>query len=236
MAESKKKLPLLRVRIPSPCEQDWNAMHGDARTRHCARCDHTVHDLSALGADAARELLARSEKLCVRGEFSESGVLVSYADLERGRARAAARAAMLTAALITVSACGREEVHQRLGFTAVQGEQADAGEPQGVSPVPAVDGFHEQSLDAAAARPGEAALQRNDDAGAADSTEDGGHASLGAPGAKSAPGSDAGCGSEAAASPKGKKKQTRNRVRTAMGSGPGLDNDPLYDVWMSRNH
>jgi hypothetical protein len=55
--------------LPEPCAEKWDAMSGDERTRHCARCDLPVTDLSALANDEVRELLfhrAPEGRLCVR--------------------------------------------------------------------------------------------------------------------------------------------------------------------------
>ncbi|MGD9690125.1 MAG: hypothetical protein AB7K52_10775 [Phycisphaerales bacterium] len=54
------RLSLLeQVRIASPCPARWDDMAGDDRTRHCAQCDLQVHNLSAMTADEAEDLLRR---------------------------------------------------------------------------------------------------------------------------------------------------------------------------------
>lgn len=58
---------LSRVRVGSPCEQDWNAMRGNARVRFCDHCAKNVHNLSEMTPEAALELVEQSEgRLCVR--------------------------------------------------------------------------------------------------------------------------------------------------------------------------
>ncbi len=63
-----RHLPLFSsVRVETPCNENWNAMPGTDRVRHCARCDYDVHDLSAMLPEDAEALLANtSGRLCVR--------------------------------------------------------------------------------------------------------------------------------------------------------------------------
>ncbi len=66
---SKLELPsvLPRIRVKSPCEQDWDTMQGNDRVRFCDHCAKYVHDLSEMTPDAALELVEQSEgRLCVR--------------------------------------------------------------------------------------------------------------------------------------------------------------------------
>jgi hypothetical protein len=54
--------------ILEPCAEDWSAMTGDERRRHCSSCDREVLHLSAMTADEARQALAArpGERVCVR--------------------------------------------------------------------------------------------------------------------------------------------------------------------------
>ncbi len=55
------------LRVLHPCEQSWNAMHGDARTRHCATCAKDVHDVTHLSEQEVRGYVRlRGASLCVR--------------------------------------------------------------------------------------------------------------------------------------------------------------------------
>lgn len=66
---SKFELPSLlsRVRVKSPCTQDWNTMRGNDQVRFCDHCAKNVHNLSEMTPDAALELVEQSEgRLCVR--------------------------------------------------------------------------------------------------------------------------------------------------------------------------
>ena len=45
-----------RIDVRVPCAEDWNAMTGDDRARHCGRCKLTVYNLSAMTHDEAEQL------------------------------------------------------------------------------------------------------------------------------------------------------------------------------------
>jgi hypothetical protein len=85
--------------IASPCTEDLERMHLDPSglRRHCDRCCKTVHDLSAMGPEPARALLAATrEPICISYETDRRGELV-FVPLSR-----LAQAATLVASL---SAC-----------------------------------------------------------------------------------------------------------------------------------
>src|SRR5690242_16906019 len=67
-AKARLHLPILEnIRVASPCKEDWNAMQGDDRARHCLRCDQNVYNLSDMTREEAEALiLAKEGKLCVR--------------------------------------------------------------------------------------------------------------------------------------------------------------------------
>lgn len=62
------RLPVLdNIRVASPCKESWHDMTGDARVRHCVRCDQNVYNLSDMTREEAEALiLAKEGKLCVR--------------------------------------------------------------------------------------------------------------------------------------------------------------------------
>lgn len=69
--------PFPQLTVPQPCPKNWAEMAGDDRSRFCTHCQHAVHDLSSLGPEQARELLARSGgRLCVRMLVDAEGRIV----------------------------------------------------------------------------------------------------------------------------------------------------------------
>jgi hypothetical protein len=64
----KRSLPVLEnLRVASPCGEDWSAMQGDDRVRHCDKCDKNVFDLSAMTRAEAETFVANIEgSACVR--------------------------------------------------------------------------------------------------------------------------------------------------------------------------
>lgn len=109
-------IPLESIRVASPCDADWNAMHGDDRARFCPSCAKNVYNLSALTKVEAEALLLEKEgKLCVRYFQRPDGTLLTQ-DCPIGLLRADTRLqpsfafwanatalAMLVAALLTGS-------------------------------------------------------------------------------------------------------------------------------------
>ena len=91
------------VRIAEPCGQDWGAMQGDARRRHCLACDRHVHDLSAMDERAARRLLRRSPNVCVRYVCRADGTVV-HAERRLGRTLLPRALALLGAAAVATPA------------------------------------------------------------------------------------------------------------------------------------
>lgn len=67
-ARARLHLPVLdNIRVASPCAESWEAMSGDARVRHCQRCNQNVYNLSEMTRDEAQALLVEKEgKLCAR--------------------------------------------------------------------------------------------------------------------------------------------------------------------------
>ena len=84
------KLPVLT--IASPCSEDWGAMNGDERTRHCERCATPVTHLSALTDAEVRQALDSPDRpACVRFLRAPDGAVVTRTD-QRQRLTAMLRA------------------------------------------------------------------------------------------------------------------------------------------------
>ena len=59
--------PLDKIKVASPCSQDWNAMIGNERKRYCGDCKLNVYNLSGMSRTEAENLLTNSEgRLCIR--------------------------------------------------------------------------------------------------------------------------------------------------------------------------
>jgi hypothetical protein len=68
------------LRVPTPCREDWEAMHGDEQARHCGVCDQTVTNLSALTRPEAEAELTRLGQLrssCVRFLRAPTGEIIT---------------------------------------------------------------------------------------------------------------------------------------------------------------
>jgi hypothetical protein len=60
-------MKLEQLHIPKPCDEPWEEMSGGDTARFCDKCQHDVHDLSAMTRREAEALLAREgSALCVR--------------------------------------------------------------------------------------------------------------------------------------------------------------------------
>ncbi|MBP6430605.1 MAG: hypothetical protein KA319_02475 [Ferruginibacter sp.] len=59
---------MLKISIPTPCHEDWNAMIPNAQGKHCNACAKTVVDFTSMTDDEVKHFLLnrKSEKLCGR--------------------------------------------------------------------------------------------------------------------------------------------------------------------------
>ncbi len=100
---------LAHVRIASPCPVRWEDMTGSDTVRHCAQCNLSVHNLSAMTRDDAESLLAsRAEGRLCAGFFRRADGTILTRDCPVGlaavRARVRRTAARVAAALGLVAA------------------------------------------------------------------------------------------------------------------------------------
>jgi len=110
----KRRLEILDVK--DPCTEDWAAMEGDARERHCALCEMSVYDLSAMSEAEAVQLLSRPGRVCVRFYRRADGRVTTKdctpfrvraaRAIARGTLRGAARLASATLALLVLLGFG----------------------------------------------------------------------------------------------------------------------------------
>ncbi len=60
---------MLKIKIPTPCHQDWNAMIPNVQGRHCNACVKTVIDFTAMTDDEIKYFFLnkkKEEKVCGR--------------------------------------------------------------------------------------------------------------------------------------------------------------------------
>lgn len=72
----RKSLSILKsFEVKTPCHEQWDAMHGDNRSRHCEKCNHSVFNLSEMtSAQAARIVQGSADRpLCVRYSLNSKG-------------------------------------------------------------------------------------------------------------------------------------------------------------------
>lgn len=86
------RIALSQVNIAEPCPADWAQMVGDDQQRFCGLCQRQVHDLSAMSADNAQQLLCTTAcRLCVQYQPTPDGHVQTLDDkpatLNYGKAR-----------------------------------------------------------------------------------------------------------------------------------------------------
>jgi hypothetical protein len=70
--------PLDSISIASPCQVDWNSMHGDNQVRFCGECKLNVYNLSGMSREEAETLIQNSEgRLCVRYFQRHDGTVIT---------------------------------------------------------------------------------------------------------------------------------------------------------------
>jgi hypothetical protein len=106
------------LKLSFSCGEDFESMERRGATRHCASCDHAVHDLSSMTEREATALLARprdGQQMCVRYRYDDDGVVLFMPEPSRrlrlirqisGVQRLAAAA--LVAAPLLWTACDEE--------------------------------------------------------------------------------------------------------------------------------
>jgi hypothetical protein len=123
-----------RLQIPNPCHESWDAMTPNHQGRHCASCDKTVVDVTAMAPAAARAYLGqevparikRGERICVRTHGDRSGRLLRPGVTRR----------LLTNGLAAVLAMAMADYAGGAGLAAAEG----GTEPQTTEPVEPLKG------------------------------------------------------------------------------------------------
>jgi hypothetical protein len=74
----RRRLPLDKLTMASPCSAEWNDMVGDDRVRRCGGCQKDVYNLVGLSpADAERVIAGRELEICVRVYRRADGTLLT---------------------------------------------------------------------------------------------------------------------------------------------------------------
>lgn len=123
------------IGIASPCQADWDDMHGTDRVRHCDDCQLNVYNLSEMTREDATRLVEQTEgRLCVRFHRRDDGTVLTrdcptgLAALRRRARLAYARVAALVSILVAGAlGCTRRADSRGQGNPAVVGQMM--GEP-----------------------------------------------------------------------------------------------------------
>jgi hypothetical protein len=110
-AARREPVRLSKLQLARPCKEPWEGMVGDARVRHCGRCDKDVYNLTEMTQEEAETLLAsRGVTPCVRF-FRRADGTIKTSDCGTARRPwmiAASASAGLTALVAAVSIGGSE--------------------------------------------------------------------------------------------------------------------------------
>jgi hypothetical protein len=66
--------PNLIIRIPEPCNEDWNNMQPDAKGRFCGSCSKSVHDFTNKTDTEIRDILIEYKDQKVCGHFKKTQI------------------------------------------------------------------------------------------------------------------------------------------------------------------
>ncbi len=89
-------------KINKPCHADWNEITGDQKSRHCDKCNKSVHNISEMSKEEAEQLLCQSsESVCIRIQQASNGSFKT----QSGWMKRMAIAGAATLTLIPMTAC-----------------------------------------------------------------------------------------------------------------------------------
>ena len=125
--EARRRLPLLSIKLATPCDAKWEEMTGDEKNRLCLACDKSVHDLTAMSADEIATFLGENAEACVR-IYERRDQKVMRDDCPVGLRRSRHRAIAFSGLSLAAAALGC--------FTALatMGGTAEAAEPGRMAP------------------------------------------------------------------------------------------------------
>jgi hypothetical protein len=132
---------LSKIRIASPCHENWNDMTGDERSRHCAQCNKFVYNLSEMTEDEAIALLESrgQQETCVRLYRRLDGTVITRdcpVGIRRKRQRNILRGVAATAVALAGAACSRSDLQTSVEPSLPTSSQPIAAVHQAAAEVP----------------------------------------------------------------------------------------------------
>ena len=112
---------LERIRIPEPCDADWDSMVGNDQVRFCSHCSLSVTNLSSMTRSDARRLVRESGgRLCIRYYRRPDGSVLTApaARLQQIARRVSKLAAGAFGAVLTLSASASAQTGTQTGVAA----------------------------------------------------------------------------------------------------------------------
>jgi len=112
--------------IASPCDENWDQMMGDDKTRHCDSCEKNVYNLSAMKEEEISELLSRPEKVCVRLYKRHDGTVLTedcpvgldqVKGLLKRKQFVAALMCFITIMMSNVTHAGNKDIKGKVAYT-----------------------------------------------------------------------------------------------------------------------
>lgn len=106
--------PSVSLKVVKSCGESWESMPGDARTRHCARCDRDVINLATMTPRQIDALLAKPGPLpCMRAVTLQDGSLLAAEEIRAPRfpkllAAAACSLAAISSASVSATASAQD--------------------------------------------------------------------------------------------------------------------------------
>ena len=100
-------IKLDEIRIPKPCQTDWERMKGSDRMRYCEECKKHVYNLSKMSRREAEALIATQRgELCARVVRKPDGTVLTQeiiSSAQQGIRRASPVASAVVTAILTIS-------------------------------------------------------------------------------------------------------------------------------------
>ena len=122
-------IDLRKLRIASPCTEKWDAMTGDDRTRHCAKCRLNVFNFAGMSTPEIEALLTEKEgRVCARlFRRSDGTVLTKDCPVGLRRARMKLAGALTAVVALALAVIGSFRTQERDAAVFVDDTPASGG-------------------------------------------------------------------------------------------------------------